>query len=166
MNRIVTNWENDMIAEPEEMVKKFLSEKRAFWDFKHYDVKLLSGLRHRDIGDIYASLEESRVIIMQPSLLDKEQIKKIVQAISHPIHGNNFGAQRRWEIRDFIFLSANPFEDLNFIIDACRGVIDQHKEVCLQKILLSCEVHFFGFNDEHYELKCNRLDSPYAIRHK
>ena len=60
----------------------------------------------------------------------------------------------------------NPFHDLNFVIDACDGVTDQHNEICLKKILLSCEVHFFGFNEEHYELKCNRLDKPYAIRYK
>lgn len=156
-----------MIAEPEPMVKKFLSEKHGYWDFKTFDVKLLSGLRHRDIEDIYASLRESRVIIMQPSLLEKSQIAKIVQAISHPIHLHFNGATREWDIRDFIFLSVNPWEDLNIVIDACKGVSDQHHEPSLPKILQNCECHFFGFADEHYELKCNHFPAkPYAIRHK
>lgn len=163
---IVTNWENDMIDEPEQMVREFLSKKHGYWDFPEYGFKLLSGLRHRHIEDIYASLEESRVVIMQPSLLEKEQVQKIVQAISHPIHVNNNGAQRRWDIRDFIFLSSTPFEDLKFIVDACLHLVDQHGEQCLPKILYNCEIHFFGFTGEHYELKKDRYPhKPYAIRH-
>jgi hypothetical protein len=161
MNRIITNWENDMIDAAEPMVSKFVS--------KHYpnlDFKLLSGLRHRDIQDIRDSLMESRIIIMQPSLLEEEQVVNIVTSISHPIHVANNGARRDWEIRDFIFLSMNPFEDLMNIREMCGNKKDHTGELALHKILFNCECHFFGFDDEHYEMKYNRGHDIYAIRYK
>ena len=170
MKKIITNWENDMIDVPEEMITKFVSEKQGYWDFPdNYDLKLMSRLKHRNIEDIYDSLKESRVIIMQPSLFDKEQVIKIVKSISHPIHINNNGAKRDWEIRDFIFLSANPFDDLNMIKEYCYKIKDDHDTGdALTKILHNCEIHFFGFNREHYEMKeygysCSDI---YAIRYK
>lgn len=163
MKRIITNWENDIIETPEEQVTKFVSER-----YSNYDFKLLSGLRHRNIEDIYDSLRDSRVIIMQPFLLEKEQISKIVAAISHPIHVNNNGARREWEIRDFIFLSSQPFEDLKTIKNACLELKDNVKEEALPKIIHNCEIHFHGFDGEHYEMKCHGYSSYdiIAIRHK
>ncbi len=161
MSRI-TNWENDMIDSPEEKVVEFAKKR-----YPNYDLHLLSALRHRDMQDIYESLEESTVIIMQPSLLEKEQVIKIIQAISHPIHGHNNGSRRDWNIRDFVFLSADPWRDVNEILTICSGVKDSHNEECLPKILYNCECHFYGFAGEHYELKKTRYPySSYIIRYK
>ncbi len=159
----ITNWENDMLDAPEEMVAKFISDK-----YDQYNFKLLSGLKHRSINDIFDSLKESRVIIMQPYLLDKQQVVKIVQSISHSIHVNNNGARREWDIRDFVFLSSDPYRDFNFIKEECGSLKDQVNEHCLSKICRNCEVHFYGFEGEHYEMKCGGhfKNDIYAIRYK
>lgn len=162
MSWVITNWENDMIDKPEQIVAKFVAEK-----YPNMEFKMLSGLGRRDIHDIYRSLEESRVIIMQPSMLEPTQIAGIVQQISHPIHGALNGAIRRYDIADFIFLSANPWEDYNIVKDACRGVKDNHNEYSLTKILRNCECHFYGFDGTHYEMRRSGYeDSVYAVRHK
>ncbi len=150
---IITNWENDMIDVPEEPIEAFTKTY-----YPNYDLKLLSGLKHRAIEDIYDSLRDSRVIIMFPSLFDDEQLKKIVTAISHPIHVNNNGARREWDIREFVFFSAQPFEDLTHIRQTCHLLKDSTGEPALAKILFNCECHFYGFQDEHYELQRNRSE--------
>jgi hypothetical protein len=164
MALIATNWENDMIAEPEEKVIEFMAKYKP-----NYELKLLSGLRHRDMEDIKDSLENSRIVIMQPSLLEKEQVVNMVKNISHPIHVNLNGSTRNYEIRDFIFLSSHPFEDLTQIKEWCNGVKDGFDSGdALTKILSNCEIHFYGFDGEHYEMKRTSYLSGgiYAARYK
>lgn len=162
MNHIITNWENDLIDEPENIVTAFVKDK-----YKDYDFKLLSGLAHRDKQDLYDSLRESRVIIMQPSLLEPDQIAEIATLIGHPIHVTFNSAAPDWNIKDFVFLSSNPFDDLNIVKDACKDVKDEHHELALVKILHNCECHFYGFAGEHYEMKCSGSVNYdiYAIRY-
>jgi hypothetical protein len=164
-NYIITNWENDLIDSPEEKVVKFVSEK-----YPAYYFKFLPALKQRSIKEIYDSLRESRVIVMQPSLFDKEQVVKIVTQISHPIHINNGGARREMDIRDFVFLSANPFADLQEIKEICYGKKDYFDSADALCVILhsNIEVHFYGFSGEHYEMKqcgytCRDID---AVRHK
>jgi hypothetical protein len=157
----ITNWENDMIAEPEEKVVEFVKEK-----YPHYELGILSGLGERDLKDIYDSLKESRVIIMQPSLLVSSQIREVVSYLSHPIHINFNSATRNLDIRDFIFLSSNPWHDLNFVKSACAGVKDSVNEPALRKIVKNCEVHFYGFAGEHYEMINDSFGDIKALRHK
>ncbi len=157
----ITNWENDMIAEPEEKVVKFVKEK-----YPNYELEILSGLGERDLKDIYDTLKDSRVIIMQPSLLDSTQIREVVSYLSHPIHINFNSATRNLDIRDFVFLSANPWHDLNFVKSACAGVKDSVKEPALRKIVKNCEVHFYGFGGEHYEMIKDSFGDIKALRHK
>jgi hypothetical protein len=167
MSHIATNWENDMIAEPEDKVQEFIRE-----NYPNYELKLLSGLRQRDIQDVWETIKESRIIIMQPSLLDKEQVQKMLLNISHGIHTSLNGAYRLVEVRDFIFLSMNPWEDLLFIKECGKGLRDTHSEYSLIKLLRNCEVHFYGFAGEHYEMvRGGNGTSHYpsdieAIRHK
>lgn len=164
MSLIATNWENDMLAEPEDKVIEFMQKYNS-----DYELKLLSGLRHRDMQDIRDSLRNSRIIIMQPSLLEKEQVVNMVKNISHPIHVNQNGATRNYDIRDFIFLSSHPFEDLCQIKEWCRGVKDGFDTGdALTKILTNCEIHFYGFGGEHYEMKRIGYYSGdiYAARYK
>lgn len=163
MNRHkITNWENDMIAEPEEFVKQFAKRQ-----YPNYDLEILSGLGHRDPQDLYDSLRDSRVIIIQPNLLEREQVVKLVSAISHPIHVNFNGATREWDIREFVFISVRPFDDLMQIKEWCAGVKDQWGEHALTKVLINCEAHFYGIaNMEHYEMRCSRGGEITAIRHK
>lgn len=161
MSHIITNWENDMIAEPEDKVIEFVKEK-----YPNYKLELLSGLRHRDLQDIYDTLKESRIIIMQPSLLDSSQIKEVVSYLSHPIHINFNSATRNLDIKEFIFLSSFPWDDLNFVKNSCKGLKDTVNEPALIKIVKNCEVHFYGFGGEHYEMILDSFYDIKVLRHK
>lgn len=148
MNKsIITNWDNDLLEAPDRKVVEFAAKK-----YKHHELKYLPGLRQRDIQEIYDSIRESRVIIIEPHILESEQIATIVSAIAHPIHVNQNGATRNYEIRDFVFLSMNPYEDLKKVVSAASALKDSHGEYSLSKILYNCEAHFYGYDGEHYEL--------------
>ncbi len=159
---IVTNWENDMIDQPEEMVAKFVSEK-----YKGFELKMLSGLRHRAFEDIYETLHDSFVIIMQPSLLDKQQVRTMVEKMAHGIWINFNSNVNNLSVRHFIFLSANPFEDLISIRKMCMGLKDTQGENALVKIVKSISCHFYGFDGEHYEMQADGYftEDIFAIRH-
>lgn len=161
--RIITNWENDLIEEPEVPVMDWVRANCA-----NYEFKLLPGFRHRCNDDIFTSLRESRIIIMQPNLLESNQIASIVTQIGHSIHINFNGATREWDLREFVFLSANPFEDLQIVKDACIGLKDRVNEDPLAKILHSVECWFYGFSGEKYELRYGGYNASdaYAIRYK
>jgi len=163
MNRIITNWENDLIDSPEPMVKEWVAKHHS-----NFELKLLSGLRHRGMDDIYDSLRNSRIIVMQPSLLDAQQIADIVKEIGHGIHVNFNGATREWDLREFVFISMHPFEDLQTVKKACIGLKDRWGEDPLAKILKNVECYFYGFAGEKYELKYGGYyaSDAYAIRYK
>ena len=72
-----------MIEIPEEMVKNFVSEK-----YNGFELEILSGLKYRSLEDIYETLHYSFAIIMQPSLLDEQQVRMMVEKMSHGIWGN------------------------------------------------------------------------------
>ncbi len=161
---IITNWENDLIEHPEDMVQKFVAEK-----YPNHTLKFLSGLKQRSFDDIYESIKESRIIVMQPALLDKPQVTELVKSISHPIHTGLNGASRHVEIRDFVFYSLHPFEDLMTIKSYCEGVTDGRDTAdALAKILSNCEIHFYGFEGEHYEMRCSgwQCRDIYAVRYE
>ncbi len=160
---IITNWENDMIEEPEEMVVKFVKEK-----YKGFELQLLSGLRHRAIEDIYKTLKDSFIIIMQPSLLDEKQVTTMVKELSHSIWINFNSNVNDLSVRHFIFLSMNPFEDLMKIKKMCIGLKCNQGEDALTKIVKSISCHFYGFNGEHYEMESGGYftEDIYARRHK
>lgn len=160
---IITIWENDMVEVPEVIQLDFIEER-----YPDYEIKMLSGLWHRDKEDIFASLEESRVIFINPNHLEAEQIVKLAQLISHPIWINFNSNTRNWDVRDFVFYSSAPFEDLCMVRDNLRGIKDHHQEPVLPKIL-ACEAHFWGYAGEHYELIKERWRNGvcpiYAIRY-
>ncbi len=157
----ITNWENEMTDSPEPIVEQFVKNR-----YPNYDFEMLSALGHRDIQDIFESLKNSRIIIIQPNMLDREQVVNLVSAISHPLHVNFNGASREWEVRDFIFLSTRPFEDLTQIKEWCAGVKDKWNENALVKILINCEVHFYGIAGmEHYEMRGTRGGDITVVRH-
>ncbi len=161
--KVILNWENDMIQDPEPHVVEFAK--------KHYpnlDLQLMSGLRHRHIDEIRDSLKDSMIIIMQPHLIDPSQIALIAQSISHSIHGAFCGASREWDLRDFVFLSVNPWETCQAIIEACSGLKDNVGEDPLVKIVKHIQVQFYGFDGEHYELKISShwFRDLYVVRYK
>ena len=160
---IITNWENDMIDSPEEKVLEFVNNY-----YKGFELNILSGLRHRNIEDIYETLKESFVIIMQPSLFDKQQVTSIASGLSHWIWGNFNNNVNNLTVRHFIFLSSHPFDDLNEIINICKGLKDSVNEPALVKIVKCISCHFYGFDGEHYELRTESYHSEnmYAVRHK
>ena len=163
MSHIITNWENDMIDAPEDMVARFVSEK-----YKGFELKILSGLRHRAIEDVYETLKYSFVIIMQPSLLDEQQVTTMVKELSHSIWINFNSNVNNLSVRHFIFISANPFEDLMAIKKMCIGLKDTQGEQALVKIVKCVSCHFYGFDNEHYEMRADGYFSEdiYAVRHK
>lgn len=160
---IITNWENDMIDAPEDMVQKFVAE-----NYKGFELQLLSGLRHRAIEDIYKTLEDSFIIIMQPSLLDEKQVTTLVKGLSHSIWVNFNSNVNNLTVRHFIFISMNPFEDLMSIKKMCIGLKDNQGEDALSKIVKSVSCHFYGFGGEHYEMESSGYftEDIYARRHK
>ena len=159
--RIITNWENDLTDVPEESVVSFVKE-----NYPNYEFKLLSGLAQRDINDIYDSLKESRIVIIQPTLFDRAQVSEILSSISHPTYGALIGNTREWEIRDFVFLSNKPYEVLKELLEICSKVKDRHGEHSLPKILAVCEIHSYGYDGEHYEVKFRRYSDYEIIRYK
>jgi hypothetical protein len=160
---IVTNWENDMIDAPEEKVSEFVNNY-----YKGFELNLLSGLRYRAIEEIYQTLKDSFVIIMQPSLFDKQQVMDIVSNLSHSIWVNFNSNTNNLTTRYFIFLSSHPFEDLKEIVSICQGLKDTKNEPALVKIVKCISCHFYGFAGEHYELRTDgyHSDNMYAVRHK
>ncbi len=148
MNKIITCWENDLTDVPDIQVSELIS--------KHYpncEFKMLSGLEHRDIHDIYDSLKESNTIIIHAHIIKPEQIINIVKNISHPIHVNNCGRiPPKWEIENFVILSMHPVETYKQIKLICENIKDQHEEYALLKLLRNCQIYFRGFNNEYYEM--------------
>jgi len=163
----IINWENDLLDEPEMFLSEFVAD-----NYPDYSFEMMSGFIHRDMSEVYESLKEARVIIMQPNLLEENQVSDMVKAISHPIHVNFNGASREWNIEKFIFLCYNPFDDLNTIKEQCDGVKDGKDSAdALCKILHNCEIHFYGRQggDAHYEMGADRVyccNDIKAIRHK
>ncbi len=160
---IVTNWENDMIDQPEEMVRKFVKE-----NYKGFKLQLLSGLKHRHFDEIWETLLNSFVIIMQPSLLDEQQVRMLVEKMAHGIWVNFNSNINDLTVRHFVFLSSDPFDTLLTIKRICVGLKDSQGEQALVKIIKSVTCNFYGFNDEHYEMRCDGHFSEdiYAVRHK
>jgi len=156
MKWIITNWENDMIETPEQPVIDLVNEK-----FSHYEFKMLSGLRNRDIEDLYASLRESRAVIMHPTFTDITQIKDLIIRLGKYIHANTLGRQTDWMIKEFVFISATPFEDFLLIKKNCNTD-------SLHAILRNCYCTFYGYAGEVYEMKSESASSLslIAIREK
>jgi hypothetical protein len=163
MKSIITNWENDLIELPEQMVQSFVNK-----EYDGFELKILSGLRHRTFEEIWETLKESYAIIMQPSLLDEQQVIELAKAISHGIWGNFHSNVNNLSVRYFHFISMNPFEDLMQIKETLLSVKDQHEESCIAKIVKCVSCNFHGFNGEHYEmsLKGSWPEHIEALRHK
>ncbi len=160
---IITNWENDLIEQPEEMVAEFVRQK-----YDGFELQMLSGLRHRSFEEIWDTIHDSFVIIMQPSLLDEYQVRSMVEQMSHGIWINFNSNTNNLSVRHFVFLSSNPFEDLVSIRKMCIGLKDSQGEPALVKIVKNISCHFYGFYGEHYEMfvEGHNTDRIRAIRHK
>jgi len=160
---IVTNWENDLIEQPEYMVREFASDK-----YKEFELQMLSGLKHRAFEEVWETLNTSFSIIMQPSLLDKQQVQSLVSQIAHGIWVNFQGVTNNLTVRSFNFLSTNPFIDLMEIKEMCKGLLDTQGGNALAKIVKCVPCHFYSLTQtEHYEMCTeSRYDFEiYARRH-
>lgn len=162
MNRGVTVWENDMTEEIDPKTQSFIN-----LHFPNREIKQLSALSHRDSEDIFDSLRESYYILIQPNQLERDQIEKLAQLISHPIYINYYSNTRNWDIQSFIFICMNPWSTLKQIQSVLKNVKDSHSELCLHKILGACQVNFYNFDSsEQYELVTDGIWDTKAIRRK
>lgn len=162
MKRGITIWENDMMEEIDPKIKSFIELR-----FKGYEMKQLSALSHRSEQDIFDSLEESYGIVIQPNLLEPQQIIEMAKLISHPIHGNHCSNIRNWDIQNFTFISTHPWETLKEIKSMLKDVKDNVGELCIMKILNACSIDFYNFDmTEYYELVRDGYWGTKAIRYK
>lgn len=160
--RTICIWENDMTDEIDPKVLTFLGHR-----FKGYDFNQLSGLAHRDEMDIIDSIRNNYAIIIQPNMLECEQVQSIAKLISHPIHTNKNSNQNDYEIQRFIFLSNHPWETLLQIKSNLKDVKDRHGELCIQKIIRNCATEFYNFDSSiYYELVEDGYWDTKAIRYK
>ena len=150
-----------MSDEIDPIVSQFISDK-----YGHCDVSILSGLKRRDLGEIWNTLKDNRVVVIQPSLLDETQIRTLTKSISHGIWINFHSNTNNLHVRKFDFLSSDPYNDAKQIIDYCKGLKDDHGENALVKIVKSLEVNFYGFDDTRYELRAEGYFGDYIlVRH-
>jgi hypothetical protein len=140
-----------MVDVPEKQVTDFVS--------KHYNnlkFKMLSGLSKRHIEDIWESIKESFVIVVHLNMLDENQIKHLVGELSQPIWKNFNSNVNNLSLRHFVFISSTPFEDMKKIRN-CSDLIPLSKCV---------SIHFYGYNDEHYEYYAVGYNTLLNVRHK
>jgi hypothetical protein len=147
--RTVTVWENDMVEVIDHKTLAFIKAQ-----YPDYEVKQLSGLSHRHAEDILDSVRNSHTIVIQPNLLDIEQIVDIAQLLSNPIHVNNTDPKREYDIRRFLFLTNYPWDTCSTVKSMLSVVKDSVNELCLMKILKHCAVDFCNFDcTEYYEMQ-------------
>lgn len=147
LKHIVTNWENELTDVPEPRVMEHFEKF-----YKGFELKILSGFRHRTINEIYETLNDSFAIIAELTLLDERQITDLVRELSHLVWINFNSNTNNLSVRHFNFISSTPFEDMIEIKRMCMDLKDEHGEPALVKIVKSIRCSFYGFNGEHYEM--------------
>lgn len=147
----VINWENDMLASPEKVVVDYCERH-----YPNLDLEMLSGLSRRDPSDIIDSIrKDCRAVVMNPHMLDKEQVLGLISMLAAGLYGYVYGE----DLDEFVFITSAPKETADTIVSWCMsgGWDDNHKNPrnAMVAILGRCRCYLVGPDGDKYEITTN-----------